>query len=239
MKNIMKSLILLSIILMAFSCSKGTEECSECGLMPVDKVLNIKIGNIDKTFNLWKNDGRNNTNDYCIILSQKPFSNIELSRTFDLINTSDLAKINTSSLIGVTYFVNKNISKQPGYVLNNDDLQGLFVYYEDGPKMKVKVFEKENTLFKEITSLNLEMDWISYNDMETFSQVFFNKGLSAVSVIHISDHSKIFERKGSKDQFSYKLNKYVNKGVGLKPTGGLTHTEHQGPGRCGSPCLAC
>jgi hypothetical protein len=211
MKNIMKNLVLVSIVLMLSACAKGREE-SACGVMPVDKVLNIKIGTIDKTFNLWKNDGRSNNNDYCIIEAQNSFSNAELARAIKAFGLNEMIKVSPSSLVGIVCLINKNIFKQPSYLLNNDDILGLLVYYEEGSKLKAKVFEKENALYKEITCLNSEMEWISYNDMETFSHIFFGKGIASVSSIFISDISKIFERKESKDRFRAKLNQYVHKG---------------------------
>jgi hypothetical protein len=236
MKNIIKSFMLLSIILALCSCSKGPEQNAQCGVMPVDKVLNIKIGAIDKTFNLWKNDGRNNDNDRCFVDVKSTVSAAEIIAGLEALHLNDAVKANPSSLISVVYFVNKNLSTKSNYSLSNDDILALFVYYESEAKLYVKVFEKINTTYQEITSLASETDWVSSNNIESYSRIFFDKGIPSVSSILMSDISKVFERK-SKDHFSYKLNKYIHKGKPAKPTLGEVNLHDHGSDRCGDPCL--
>jgi hypothetical protein len=244
MKNIIKSFMLLSIILALCSCSKGSEEaCKKCVPLPPDKQLSITLGTIEKTFDLWKNDGRKNHNDYYVVDARTTTSSSTLAAILRNFNLTEVADVAQEKLVAVVFFINRNISSTSSYTVSVDDIEGMFLYFESGNKLAVKVFDKKDGKIRPINELTCEAGGVYYNDMQTFANTFFDSGVETISSILISDDSKTGDRPGSNNYLPGNLKKYYLKdAVASKPAGEIYIKDH-GAGPCDFPCpngpMAC
>jgi len=223
------------------ACSKGTEEaqCTKCGLMPVDKIVSIKVGGLEKTANVW--NGRENTK-YSLADIQSSTSAADMDATLRAVNLH--SGIEKNSLIGVVYSVSENLADKPNCEIQPSDINAVTIYYDKGKVMGVKVFINNSGTLQEISELAGETGAISSNHSAILAEFFFEKGAGNVSSIIYSDNNKLGNKSGT-DNFFYKLNKYVYGRTASKPTAPefpqppMHHTEHQGPNtRCGVPCLS-
>ncbi|MBC9909841.1 hypothetical protein [Chitinophaga varians] len=212
--------------------------------MPVDKVLQVKAGTIERTFNLWKNDGRNNNYDYCILDEQTTVPAEEVATSLDAYQLSGNVDIKPSELVGVAYLVSKNLSKGSAYTIIKPDIVAIIVYYDIKDQMNVKVLTQENGMFKEIHELASETNVISFNHFSILASKYFNQGVKSISTVLFSDNKKQENRNNSIDKFRYKLSKYIQRQMLAKPTTGpiggddFYYVKHfKDNEMCEGPCL--
>lgn len=212
----MKSLLLFLLLSLGlYSCSKNVSDngCSACHPVLPDKVISVSVGSVDKTFNVYVNDGRENNNNYVLADAKATFSNKELNEALSAVGVSYTDNINPADVIGAAFFVDKDLSKTGASTsLQRGGIKAVFIYFVLNNKPNVKVFRGDETAMVEVPELAAETGYISYNDLEMFTRKFFNNGATSMSVVAITDHSRTGDYKGARNHFSTKVSKYA--GVG-------------------------
>lgn len=201
----------------------------------MDQVLNIALAGTGKTANIWHS--RDNAKfAYGDIPASTPSG--ELSAMLHAINLEP--GIDPSTLITVTYLVEKDLSQVASADIAATDIKAVIIYFDKGRRMGVKVFQPEHGVYHELAGLASETDAVASNHAHLLAQYYADSNTRFLTSFVYSDNDKLTGKTGT-DHFVYKLDKLVNRSKPrYRPTTGVYHTEHMGDYNnidCKPPCF--
>jgi hypothetical protein len=168
-KLLLKCVIMIGLVSIFTSCEKNTtEDCETCKTEDF-AIVKSKIEGENFEFK----EFINNEGNFNFLFNK--FNNSNFNSIVNLLEFKTITNLNAKDLVGFCLITNKRKIINENFEIDKTDLKGLITYTTDSNKnITFRIFNFDNGNFKENSFSQFNIGYITTNEIEDVTNLFFN-----------------------------------------------------------------